>query len=79
LTAKRLLREWEHERAEMIRRGDRRKVYIITVDEIERLHRELDKVTNGSASDRVAEDRVVAMFKHLHPDAAAWTAYRVPL
>jgi hypothetical protein len=74
---KRLLRQWERERAEMIRRGDRRKVYIVGTDEIERLHRELDKVTERLPSDRGVEDDVVKMFKHLPPDAAAWTAHRI--
>jgi hypothetical protein len=74
---KRLLRQWERERAEMIRRGDRRKVYIVGIDEIERLRRELDTVTERLPSDRIVEDDVVKMFKHLPPDAAAWTAYRV--
>jgi hypothetical protein len=49
---KRLLREWERERAEMIRRGDRRTVFIAGTDMIERLHRQLDKVTARSPSDR---------------------------
>jgi hypothetical protein len=61
----------------MIRRGDRRKVYIVGTDEIERLHRELDKVTERLTSDRRVEEDVVKMFKHLPPDAAAWTAYRI--
>ena len=74
---RRLLEQWEEERAEMIRRGDPRKVYLGGADEIERLHRQLDKVTERFPSDRVAEDYVVKMLGHLPPDAAAWTAYRV--
>jgi hypothetical protein len=74
---KRLLRQWERERAEMIRRGDRRTVLIAGTDMIERLHRQLDKVTARSPSDRRVEDDVVKMFEHLPSDAAAWTAYLV--
>jgi hypothetical protein len=52
-------------------------VYIVGADEIERLHRQLDRVTERLPSDRVAEDYVIKILKHLPLDAAAWTAYRV--